>query len=230
MAKSKKASSEKRRIPKRRSTSRRATIRLLLTGFGPFPGAPVNPTGALIRALKRKLRSQPDIQIDTHVFRTTYRAVDRELPRLLGRQKPDALLMFGLATRSRGFRIETQARNRICRHPDAAGVVPDMHKIAEDAPRTLPIRAPKAALLRAARSGSLSARLSVNAGDYLCNYLYWRALEAARHSGGPGRAVFIHVPPLDDQKVPRSKRTMDNLVVTAEAIAKALVKAARRRR
>lgn len=229
MAKSKRTSSEKTRVPKRRATSRPTTIRLLLTGFGPFPGAPVNPTGPLIRALKRKLRSQPGIQIDTHVFRTTYAAVDRALPRLLERQKPDALLMFGLAMRSRGFSVETQARNRICRHPDAAGVVPAARTIAEDAPRTLPIRAPKAALLRAARSGSLSARLSLNAGDYLCNYLYWRALESAIRPGGPNRAVFIHVPPLDE-KVPGSKRTMDNLVVTAEAITQALIKAARPRR
>jgi hypothetical protein len=40
------------------------------------------------------------------------------------------------------------------------------------------------------------------------------------------RAVFIHVPPLDELKVPRSKRTMDNLVDAAEAIAEALIKAA----
>ena len=227
MAKPKKASSQKTRVPKRRSTSRPATIKLLLTGFGPFPGAPMNPSGPLIRALKRKLRSRPGIQVDTHVFRTTYAAVDRSLPRLLERQQPDALLMFGLAMRSRGFRVETQARNRICRSPDAAGVVPDRRKIAEGAPRTQPIRAPKATLLRAAKSGALPARLSVNAGDYLCNYLYWRALESIRRSGRPIRAAFIHVPPLDEQKVPRSKRTMDNLVVTAEAIAQALLKAVR---
>ena len=230
MAKTHKASSKKTRIPKRRTTPRPETIKLLITGFGPFPGAPVNPTGPLIRALKRKLRSQPGIQIDTHVFRTTYAAVDRGLPRLLTGKKPDALLMFGLATRSRGLRIETQARNRICRHPDAAGVVPTARKITEDTPRTLPIRAPKTALLRAAKSGALPARLSVNAGDYHCNYLYWRALETVGRSGGPSRAVFIHVPPLDARKGARSARTIDNFVAAAEAIADAMIKAVRPRR
>ena len=41
-----------------------------------------------------------------HVFRVTYEAVDRELPDLLARVKPDALLMFGLAGRTRrlGYR------------------------------------------------------------------------------------------------------------------------------
>ncbi len=134
------------------------------------------------------------MQVDTHVFRTTYAAVDRDLPRLLAKTKPHALLMFGLATRSRGLRVETQARNRINRYPDASGFVPPSRRIADSAPRRMPIRAPKAALLRAAKSGALPARLSVNAGDYLCNYLYWRALEAATAQAVPSRAVFIHVP------------------------------------
>lgn len=230
MAKAKKTSADKRRKTPKRATSRAkaSRVKLLITGFGPFPGAPVNPTGPLIRALKRKLRSYPGVQVDTHVFRTTYAAVDRDLPRLLAKTKPHAILMFGLATRSRGLRVETQARNRIARHPDASGFVPTTRRIAEGAPKTIPIRAPKAALRRAAKSGALPARLSVNAGDYLCNYVYWRALEAAKH-GAPGRAVFIHVPLVDAQEKPGPTGTMDNLVVAAEAIAGALIEAARPR-
>ena len=231
MAKAKKTSTGKTRKTAKRTTARAAKprIKLLLTGFGPFPGAPVNPTGPLIRALKRKLRSHPNVQVDTHVFRTTYAAVDRDLPRLLAKSKPHALLMFGLANRSRGLRVETQARNRIARHPDATGVVPTARKIADGAPKTMPIRAPKATLLRAAKSGALPARLSVNAGDYLCNYVYWRALEAAKR-GGPSRAVFIHVPLVDAQEKPGSTCTMDNLIGASEAIASALIDAARPRR
>jgi len=236
MAKAKKTSARATHQTLRRATSRARSsrVKLLLTGFGPFPGAPENPTGSLIRALKRKLRSHPSVQVDTHVFRTTYAAVDRDLPRLLAKTKPHALLMFGLATRSRGLRVETQARNRIARHPDAAGVVPTARKIADGAPQTLPIRAPKAALLRAAKSGALPARFSVNAGDYLCNYLYWRALETAKRGGpkraGPSRAVFVHVPLVDTQGKAGATHTLFNLIVAAEAIADALISAARPRR
>ena len=204
---------------------------ILVTGFGPFPGAPVNPTGALIAALARKLRSASGpIHIATHVFPTTYAAVDRDLPRLLARTKPHVLLMFGLATRSRGIRVETRARNRICNGPDAAGITPQTRMIAAGAPPTMPIRAPQAALLRAAKSGALPARLSINAGDYLCNYLYWRALEAVRRGSGPSRAAFIHVPPLDIKTSGGSARTLGNLVVCAEAIAAAMIRALRTRR
>jgi pyroglutamyl-peptidase len=37
--------------------------------------------------------------------------------------------------------------------------------------------------------------LSNNAGDYLCNYLCWRATQATRKPGGPRLAAFIHIPP-----------------------------------
>ncbi len=196
-------------------------LRILLTGFGPFPGAPDNPTGPLVKKLARKFRKGP-FRVSAHVFRTTYAAVDRDLPRLLKRLKPDLLLMFGLATKSRGLRIETKARNRITRFPDASFVVPKSRVIDTDAPNSLPIRAPKVALLRAAKSGGLPARLSLNAGDYLCNYLYWHALTATGRRGGPAKAAFIHVPPLSDRVTP------ERMIEAGDALARVIVAACHR--
>src|SRR5436190_17753157 len=96
---------------------------ILLTGFGPFPGAPTNPTGPLVLELTRRRHPAfAGVRRVAHVFKTSYDAVDQELPLLLAREKPDALLMFGLATRTRHFRIETRARNALaCSVPDAEG-------------------------------------------------------------------------------------------------------------
>ena len=47
-------------------------------------------------------------------FPVTYKAVDRELPLAAGETiKPQALLMFGLASRTGYVRIETRARNAV---------------------------------------------------------------------------------------------------------------------
>ncbi len=55
-----------------------------------------------------------DVEFIGHIFPVTYRAVDRELPDLLAKHRPDALLMFGLASRTgRYVRIETRARNAV---------------------------------------------------------------------------------------------------------------------
>jgi pyroglutamyl-peptidase len=198
-------------------------LRILVTGFGPFPGAPENPTGPLVKTLARKFRKSP-FRVSTHVFATTYAAVDRDLPRLLKKHKPDALLMFGLATRSRALRVETRARNRIARFPDASFVVPKSRVIDKDVPKNLSIRAPKTTLLRAAGSCELPARISVNAGDYLCNYLYWRALKATGRRGGPAKAAFIHVPALSTRVTP------EILATTGDAILRAVAASFRRPR
>jgi pyroglutamyl-peptidase len=87
-------------------------LRILITGFGPFPGAPFNPTQPLVARLLRLRRpALSDVELNGHIFPVTYKAVDYELPQLLAKHRPQALLMFGLATRTPYVRIETRARN-----------------------------------------------------------------------------------------------------------------------
>jgi pyroglutamyl-peptidase len=50
-------------------------------------------------------------------------------------------------------------------------------------------------LLGAMRASGIPARLSRDAGRYVCNYAYWRALTLAGRKGGP-LVQFIHVPRL----------------------------------
>src|SRR5471032_453303 len=89
-------------------------LRILVTGFGPFPGAPHNPTQPLVARLLRLRRPAfADVELSGHIFPVTYRAVDRQLPELLAKHRPQALLMFGLASRTPHLRIETRARNAV---------------------------------------------------------------------------------------------------------------------
>src|SRR5439155_15223715 len=58
-------------------------LTILITGFGPFPGAPFNPTGALVELLARQSPVQAGTRRVAHVFTTSYDTVDRELPALI---------------------------------------------------------------------------------------------------------------------------------------------------
>ena len=175
---------------------------ILITGFGRFPGTPVNPSGLVAMHLVRRRRPAfAGTRRIAHVFATRYDAVDRELPALLAREKPDIVVMFGVATRSRRVRVEQRARNRIALFPDASGCRPAAATIAlhRDAMRnSLPI----ARLVKAARTAGVAAAPSRNAGTYLCNYLYWRALEAAAQPDGPGSVIFVHVPSIGFKELP----------------------------
>ena len=115
-----------------------------------------------------------------HVFHVSYEAVDRELPALLERERPAALIMFGLATRATQVRIEMRARNAITRRfPMSADESRSPPPFVPGRPRPLPLRTPAQRLLSAARATGVPVALSRDAGRYLCNYLCWRAAEAA---------------------------------------------------
>jgi pyroglutamyl-peptidase len=179
------------------------TLTILVTGVGPFPRAPFNPTGPLVARLTRLRRpSLADVKIVGHVFPTSYAAVDRDLPRLIARHKPDALLMFGLAPRAKAIRIETRARNVVALLPDA-GRAARASKIAPGGPSAIALPAPTMQLQFAARAARVPVARSHDAGRYLCNYLCWRGAEAAAKPGGPRLAAFVHVPMIRRKARPR---------------------------
>jgi pyroglutamyl-peptidase len=109
---------------------------------------------------------------------------------LIAKYQPDALLMFGLAARTKYIRIETRARNALALLPDTSGVVLRRGVIAPGAAVDRMMPAPQQRLLVAARTVGVPVKLSRDAGRYLCNYLCWRASEV----GGPKLAAFVHVP------------------------------------
>src|SRR3954463_13592954 len=172
-------------------------LRILITGFGPFPGAPYNPTMPLVARLLRLRRAAfSEAEFTGHIFPVTYKAVNRELPQLLAKHRPHALLMFGLATRTPYVRIETRARNAVTMlWPDADHASVRKGSIAGGADAKM-FGPHTAKLLRAALSTGIDARASRDAGSYLCNYLSWRAIEAVDADSGLRLAAFVHVPPL----------------------------------
>jgi pyroglutamyl-peptidase len=208
-------------------------LRILITGFGPFPGAPTNPTEPLVARLLRLRRPAfGDIKISGHIFPVTYRDVDRQLPALLASLSPHALLMFGLASRTPYVRVETRARNAVTRlWPDANRAYLRKGSILDNAD-ALMFGPHTARLLRAAAATGIDARASRNAGSYLCNYLSWRAIEATGRDDGPRLAAFVHIPPLprggsSEKKSTPHGITLDELTDAGEAMLLEMVRLTR---
>ena len=208
-------------------------LKVLVAGFGPFPGAPHNPSGDLALALGRMRRpGLADVKIHAHVFPTIYAAVANELPRLLTKHDPDAVLLFGLAGRSDRVRIETRAVNGASLiHPDAMRSVPRSRKLFPKAPAELFVRPEIRRLIAAARRGGVPAQLSRDAGRYVCNASLFTCLDKTRRKRRP-LVTFIHIP------WPRARNTRRRtgkqpsamaLFRTGEAILRALVAEARRK-
>jgi pyroglutamyl-peptidase len=210
-----------------------ALMRILLVGFGRFPGAPRNPSALLVKRLARRRR--PALAATTrtvHVFATAYAAIDTDLPKLFA-GKPDIVLMFGLAARRRHVCVETQARNAVSvLFPDASGYRPARGVIAPGERATMRGAAPFAHLLAAARARGVPARLSRDAGRYVCNYAYWRGLALSDYRGGP-LVQFVHIPRVEFDAARKRKRkhhqpSFGAVLTAAENLLIALAAARRR--
>lgn len=167
---------------------------ILVTGFTPFPGAPVNPTEQLMHSLPERLGDTlSGVRYEFHVLPTTWAGRQDVTEKLRRELQPDAIVHFGVDGTRPTINIETRAVNRAEQvRPDAAGdIAPQEHLAAgaEDARRaTLPAEA----LCRAARSAGAPAELSEDAGTYLCNATLWDSIG----SGIP--SIFVHVPALPE--------------------------------
>ncbi len=169
--------------------------RILLTGFGPFPGAPVNPTEALVA----HLREAPPIPERAAAFHAEcldvdYDGVGPHLSRLGRAFRPDIAIHFGLAAQCTGFRLERVACNR---HdgatPDNRGSLPVAGAICAG-PAQLPSRLPLDAIAAELARAGLPVEWSDNAGGYLCNTVMTLSLAHACEGFAPAMSGFIHVP------------------------------------
>jgi len=151
-------------------------MRVFVTGFGPFGDIGDNPSAELARGCGRPHRILP----------VSYAAVEEALLDL--RDEPfDALLMIGVAANAQRMRLETVAHNRIGRHPDVEGVVAGPGQIDPAGPFQLHggLWGPSCEL-----GETDPIDVTTDAGDYLCNYIYFRAIQTF-----PTRRVgFLHVP------------------------------------
>jgi pyroglutamyl-peptidase len=189
---------------------------LLVTGFGPFPRVPRNPSERLARAIAAHPRLRlRGIAARALVLPTTYPSVDRDLLPALREMAPDAVLMLGVAARRRHVSLETRAVNRVSRlFPDASGRVAARLAYRAGEPHVRRARAPLAMLLRAMRDAGLDARASRDAGRYLCNASSYAALAEGR-----APTVFVHIP------LPRGQALGDRRP-TLRAMERGLIEAA----
>lgn len=208
--------------------------KILVAGFGPFPGATTNPSGRLALDLARSRRLDGKATVVAAVIPTIYEEVFSYLSHLLQGEKPDGVLLFGLAGGTPWMRIEMRAANFAASvYPDAAGRKTKDQALMAGAPRSLPARAPIQQLLMAARKWDASARLSINAGGYICNAALFHCLDAARRAKAPRFVAFVHIPwprgrYLRNRPEGRIKPpTYDALLRAAEGIALAAIAALR---
>ncbi len=171
---------------------------ILITGFEPFGGETVNASWEAARQLEGWRRG--DYTAVARVLPCAYEASVKEFVRAIETLRPEAILMTGQAARRAAVSVERFARNLDdANAPDNAGDLRRAARIAEGAPERLEARTSVQAIARAIRAAGIPARVSTDAGGFVCNHLYFGAL---RYLGGldyPIPAVFLHLPATPEQ-------------------------------
>lgn len=133
------------------------------------------------------------------VLPVTFADAPARLRDALDAVEPDLVVCTGLAAGTAEIAVERFAVNLIdAPAPDEAGAMPTDQPVMPGAEQGLISSLPVKAITRALREAGIPASLSMSAGTFVCNQVFYTALEWSRSRPGT-RAGFIHVPWADGQ-------------------------------
>jgi len=204
--------------------SKQATI--LLTGFEPFGGSPVNPSQQIVEALAAD--APPGVALRTTLLPVDTLGAPDAIRVAIDAIQPSAVVMLGQAGRRTAVSIERVAINVLdFRIPDNSDRQPVDEPVVPSGPAayfsTLPIKA----IVQAVRQAGVPAAVSNTAGTYLCNQAMYIALHHIAQQGLNIPAGFIHVPSLPEQVHERPDTPSMALSAARTAIRAALIVVAR---
>ncbi len=179
-------------------TQRQKTAKVVLvTGFDPFGGEPLNPSWQVCTQLPKSIAG---LRVETLKVPCEFGRSIEMVAKAIERHRPSLVVCLGQAGGRAHLSVERAALNvDDARASDNAGAAPIDEAIAADGPpayfATLPIKAMVAGM----RAAGVPAEVSNTAGTYVCNHLMYGVLHYIAASGGSIRAGFIHVPYAEEQ-------------------------------
>jgi len=180
--------------------------RIIVSGFEPFAGRKKNASYQLAQLITK---ANPGRDITLLELPVIWGAPEKALAEQ--KTRPWTLwIAFGEGTDI--FQVEKVANNRRARANDNDHQKPPERQVLKGAPEKLTSPFPAGALSDALVKRGLPTRVSVEAGDYLCEEMLFNLLHSQAEVPGPAPVVlFIHTPVLGAKvKMPDgSERLMD---------------------
>jgi len=171
---------------------------VLLTGFEPFEGESLNPSWEAVSRLEgTEIRGH---RVEVEQLPVVFGRALEVLREAIRRTNPALVLCVGQAKGLAGLALERVALNlEDARITDNAGRQPVDQPVVPDGPvayfATLPLRA----ILARLHEAGIPAQLSLSAGAYVCNHVFYGLRHLAEATHLP--CGFIHIPLLPAQAV-----------------------------
>ncbi|MFM1845796.1 MAG: hypothetical protein RIS19_269 [Actinomycetota bacterium] len=171
-------------------------LKVLLTGFEPFNNARLNPSEQLV------LRIEPDAvegaHIITAVLPVVYGEAASNLLALVQEHNPDVVISFGQAEGRITITPERFAVNlNDANLADNKGHIRIDQPIHQGTPTAYESTLPVKELVSVLKAEGIPASLSLTAGAFVCNHIFYELQNALSNSNI--QSGFVHVPLMSEQ-------------------------------
>ncbi|SMG52041.1 pyroglutamyl-peptidase I [Dethiosulfovibrio salsuginis] len=173
-------------------------MRILLTGFDPFGGEPINPALEAVKSLDGRTVAGASVSV-CELPTARWRSLE-VLKGAIAKLDPDIVISIGQAGGRFDITPERVAINvDDYRIKDNDGNQPVDEAIETEGPTaywsTLPIKA----MVSAMKEAGVPASVSNSAGTFVCNHVFYGLMHILAQEGNRRKGGFIHIPYLPEQ-------------------------------
>ena len=182
-------------------------MKILVTGFDPFGGEPINPAIESVKRLPDNIAGAEIIKLEIPTVRK--KSLEK-IEEAINEHNPDIILSIGQAGGRFDISIERVGINLDdFRIPDNEGNQIIDEPIFPDGENSYFVKLPVKAMVQNVQKNNIPASVSYTAGTFVCNHVLYGVMYLIEKKYKGKKSGFIHIPFLPQQVV--DKRNMPSM-------------------
>jgi pyroglutamyl-peptidase I len=182
-------------------------MKILVTGFDPFGGEPINPAIESVKKLPDNIAGAEIIKLEIPTVRG--KSLEK-IEKAIQEHNPDIILSVGQAGGRFDITVERVGINMDdFRIPDNEGNQVIDESVFSDGDNAYFVKLPVKAMVQNIQKNKIPASVSYTAGTFVCNHVLYGVLYLVEKKYKGKKSGFIHIPFLPEQVV--DKRNMPSM-------------------
>ena len=182
-------------------------MKILVTGFDPFGGEPINPAIESVKRLPDNIAGAEIIKLEIPTVRK--KSLEK-IEKAINEHNPDVILSIGQAGGRCDISIERVGINLDdFRIPDNEGNQIIDEPIFPDGENSYFVKLPVKAMVQNVQKNNIPASVSYTAGTFVCNHVLYGVMYLIEKKYKGKKSGFIHIPFLPQQVI--DKRNMPSM-------------------
>ena len=182
-------------------------MKILVTGFDPFGGEPINPAIESVKRLPDNIEGAEIIKLEIPTVRK--KSLEK-IEKAINEHNPDVILSIGQAGGRFDISIERVGINLDdFRIPDNEGNQIIDEPVFPDGENSYFVKLPVKSMVQNVQKNNIPASVSYTAGTFVCNHVLYGVMYLIEKKYKGKKSGFIHIPFLPQQVI--DKRNMPSM-------------------